>query len=129
MSLIRSLSSTSVLISSFFAFSFLISAEVMAQCNPTGCFAQPVFLTPSAAQDISIEFRKSSSHTLFIQENPQPVSFKPLTGMAPPISSPTTVRTWSNGEGQWKNLSNGSACLVNSSSKSLNSSPQCSETF
>ena len=129
MSFLRSLSSTSVLISSFFAFSFLSSAEVMAQCNPTGCFAQPVFLTPSAAQDISIEFRKSSSHTVFIQENPQPVSFKPLTGFLPSTFSPSSVRTWSNGEGQWKNLSNGSACLVSSSSKSLNSSPQCSETF
>ncbi len=129
MSFLRSFSSTSVLISSLFAFTFLSSAEVMAQCNPTGCSALPVSLTPSAAQDISIEFRKSSSHTLFIQENPQPVSFKPLTGIAPPISSPTTVRTWSKGEGQWKNLSNGSACLVSSSSKSLNSSPQCSETF
>lgn len=129
MSFLRSFSSTSVLISSLISFFFLSSAVVMAQCNPTGCFVQPVFLTPSAAQDISIEFRKSSSSSVFIQENPQPVSFKPLTSILTPIFSPSSVRTWSNGEGQWKNLSNGSACLVSSSSKSLNSSPQCSETY
>lgn len=127
MRLPRYFSSTSVLLA-FFACSSLICSDAIAQCNSTGCVPPPVFSVPSAAQDISIELRRTSSHSVFIQENPQPVLFKPSTSILPPTFSPASVRTWSNGEGQWKNLSNGSACLVNSSSKSLNSSPQCSET-
>ena len=117
-------------LTSLFSLPFTPSTS-LAQCNSSGCISQPqpVFFVPSAAQDISIEIRKSSSHTFFTQETPQPVSFKPFNNGQPPSAIQSTVRTWSNGEGQWKNLSNGSACLVNSSSKSVNSSPQCSDSF
>lgn len=103
----------------------------LAQCNSSGCISQPqpAFFVPSAAQEINIEIRKTFSQTFFPQETPQPVSFKPLQNGHPLTPSQSTVRTWSNGEGQWKNLSNGSACLVSSSSKTITSSPQCSESY
>lgn len=117
-------------LTSLFSLLFTPSTS-LAQCNLSGCISQPqpVFFVPSAAQDISIEIRKSSSHTFFTQETPQPVSFKPFQGGHPLTPTQSTVRTWSNGEGQWKNLSNGSACLVSSSSKTITSSPQCSESY
>ena len=117
-------------LTTFFSLPFTPSTS-FAQCNSSGCFSQPqpVFFVPSAAQEISIEIRKSSSQSFFPQETPQPVSFKPFHNGQPSTIVQSTVRTWSNGEGQWKNLSNGSACLVNSSSKSINSSPQCSDSF
>ncbi len=128
MFLYRFFSSSFVLIS-YLAFSFLLPVEALAQCNSSGCVSQPVFLVPSAAQDISIELRRTSLQTVLIQESPQPVFFKPSNSPLPPTTSQGVVRTWSNGEGQWRNLSNGSACLVSNSSKSIVSSPQCSETF
>ena len=109
----------------------ITSSTSYAQCNTSGCIAQPqpVFFVPSAAQEINIEIRKSSSQSFLPQETPQPVSFKPFHNGQPSTVIQSTVRTWSNGEGQWKNLSNGSACLVTSSSKTLSSSPQCSDSF
>lgn len=111
-------------------FSLLFTPSTsLAQCNSAGCISQPqpVFIVPSAAQEISIEIRKSSSQPVFIQESPQPI-FRPFNNAQSPSYTSSTVRTWSNGEGQWKNLSNGSACLVISSSKSITTSPQCSES-
>lgn len=117
-------------LTSLFSLPLTLSTS-FAQCNSSGCVSQPqpVFFVPSAAQEISIEIRKSSSQSFFPQETPQPVSFKPFHNGQPSTVIQSTVRTWSNGEGQWKNLSNGSACLVNSSSKSITSSPQCSDSF
>ena len=117
-------------LTSLFSLPFTPSMS-LAQCNSSGCVSQPqpVFFVPSAAQEISIEIRKSSSQTFFPQETPQPVSFKPFQDRHPLAIIQSSVRTWSNGEGQWKNLSNGSACLVSSSSKTITSSPQCSESY
>lgn len=113
---------------SLFSIPFTPSTS-LAQCISSGCISQPqpVFFVPSAAQEMSIEIRKTSSQTFFPQETPQPV-FRPFNNGQSHSYTPTAVRTWSNGEGQWKSLSNGSACLVGSSSKSISASPQCTES-
>ena len=120
------------LILPFFNFSSQpVFAQFQSGCQ-AGCPPQTSFTPPTSAQDLVIEFRKSSSPFPFTQDFQQPVPLKQFNATATVLSpglAQTPMRTWSNGEGQWKSLSNGSACLISSSSKSNPSASVCTESF
>ena len=114
----------------------LISGQILfisplySQCNQGSCSPSlPVFVPPTAAQDIVSEFRRSSTSFLLPQETPQPMFRQPNPFQGSSQPAQASVRTWSNGDGQWRNLSNGSACLVSSSSKSSPAASPCTDTF
>ena len=123
---------------SLLAFFNFFPLSVLAQCSQAGCSSQPSFTPPTSAQELVNEFRKLSSPFPYIQDFQQPVVFRqtnsPIPSAATVLSatsvSQASMRTWSNGEGQWKSLSNGSACLVTSSYKSSPSSAApCADSF
>ena len=108
-----------------------VFAQFQSGCQ-AGCPPQPSFTPPTSAQELVIEFRKSSSPFPFTQDFQQPVplsQFNATAAVLSPALTQTPMRTWSNGEGQWKSLSNGSACLVSSSSKSSPSASVCTDSF
>ncbi len=115
--------------SAFVSCQILFISPLYSQCNQGSCSSSPpVFVPPTAAQDIVSEFRKNSTSFLPSQETPQPM-FRQAYPAQPAQPAQTSVRTWSNGDGQWRNLSNGSACLVSSSSKSSPAASPCTDTF
>ena len=104
----------------------LVISPLYSQCNQGSCSpSPPIFVPPTAAQDIVSELRKNPTFFLPPQETPQPM-FRQANPSQP---SQASVRTWSNGDGQWRNLSNGSACLVSSSSKSSPAASPCTVSF
>lgn len=129
-------SSSTLAIFSFSGFLIFSSQPVFAQTSQlgfqTGYSVQPPLTPPTSAQELVIEFRKASSPFPFAQDLQQPVPLNQLNSTAPVSQSSLSqapTRTWSNGEGQWKSLSNGSACLVSTSVKPNTAATMCADSF